>query len=136
MQASLDAGTVARDLARTPVGKLESRTAALAAQAGLARVTVQVGATRVVDIGDRTAIWRWRMSNRHFDMQGQATRHAHARRSGIDPDHGRRRLCGIFSGQQERPHRGRRNALYTAKHAGKNRTVKAEPETANVFGGE
>jgi hypothetical protein len=28
------------------------------------------------------------------------------------------------------------NALYTAKHAGKNRTVKAEPETANVFGGE
>jgi diguanylate cyclase (GGDEF)-like protein len=27
-------------------------------------------------------------------------------------------------------------ALYTAKHGGKNRTVKAEPETANVSGGE
>jgi PleD family two-component response regulator len=27
-------------------------------------------------------------------------------------------------------------ALYTAKSDGKNRTVKAEPETANVSGGE
>ena len=28
------------------------------------------------------------------------------------------------------------NALYAAKRDGKNRTVRAEPETANVFGGE
>jgi PleD family two-component response regulator len=27
-------------------------------------------------------------------------------------------------------------ALYAAKREGKNRTVKAAPETANVFGGE
>jgi diguanylate cyclase (GGDEF)-like protein len=56
MQASLDARTVARDLARAPVSKLKSRAAALGAQAGLARVTVQVGSTRLVDVGDRTAI--------------------------------------------------------------------------------
>ena len=28
------------------------------------------------------------------------------------------------------------NALYVAKHEGKNRTVRAEPQTANVLGGE
>jgi diguanylate cyclase (GGDEF)-like protein len=56
LQASLDARMVARDIARIPVAQLKSRTAKLATQAGLARVTVQIGPVRAVDIGDRTAI--------------------------------------------------------------------------------
>jgi diguanylate cyclase (GGDEF)-like protein len=56
-QASLDARTVARDLALTPIPKLEARASALARRVGLERVTVKVvGAAREVDIGDHAAI--------------------------------------------------------------------------------
>ncbi|HEX4008635.1 MAG TPA: diguanylate cyclase [Solirubrobacteraceae bacterium] len=55
-QASLRARTLAGDLALVPVAKLDKRAATFAAQLGLARVTIQVGARPVVDIGNRTAI--------------------------------------------------------------------------------
>lgn len=55
-QASLRARTVASDLALTPVQKLKTRAAALAAQGDLARVTIKVGTFPAADIGDRTAI--------------------------------------------------------------------------------
>src|ERR1700729_4136225 len=55
-QASLRARTIAGDLALTPPAKLEARARGLAGQAGLARVTVTVGAVQKVDIGAHTAI--------------------------------------------------------------------------------
>jgi diguanylate cyclase (GGDEF)-like protein len=55
-QASLRARTVASDLALTPVPQLRSRAVKLADRAGLARVTIKVGAATAVDTGDRTAI--------------------------------------------------------------------------------
>jgi hypothetical protein len=55
-QASYDARTVARDLARTPSSQLRARASALASKAGLERVTMTVGSKRAFDIGDRTAI--------------------------------------------------------------------------------
>jgi diguanylate cyclase (GGDEF)-like protein len=55
-QASLQARAMASALALTPPAKLNARTRALAAQVGTARVTVAVGDTTNVDIGDRTAV--------------------------------------------------------------------------------
>jgi diguanylate cyclase (GGDEF)-like protein len=55
-QASLQARAMASALALTPPAKLDARTRALAAQVGTARVTVAVGTTTNVDIGDRTAV--------------------------------------------------------------------------------
>jgi diguanylate cyclase (GGDEF)-like protein len=55
-QASMRARAVAGDLALTPPAKLEAQTRALAAQVGLARVTVTVGTVKEVDLGDHTAI--------------------------------------------------------------------------------
>jgi diguanylate cyclase (GGDEF)-like protein len=55
-QASLRARTLAGDLALVPVAKLDKRAATFAAQLGLARVTIAVGARPVVDIGNQTAI--------------------------------------------------------------------------------
>ncbi len=55
-QASLRARAVAADVALTPPAKIDARARALAAQVGLARVTVAVGNTQEVDIGDHTAI--------------------------------------------------------------------------------
>ena len=55
-QASLRARAVAGELALTPPAKLDARAHVLAAQAGLARLTVKVGAVEHVDIGDQTAI--------------------------------------------------------------------------------
>jgi diguanylate cyclase (GGDEF)-like protein len=55
-EASLRARAVAADLALTPPAKLDARARALAAQVGLARVTVTVGDVKDVDIGDHTAI--------------------------------------------------------------------------------
>jgi methyl-accepting chemotaxis protein len=55
-QASYDARTVARDLARTPPSQLRARASALASKAGLERVTMTVGSKRAFDIGDKTAI--------------------------------------------------------------------------------
>src|SRR6202012_2884187 len=55
-QASLRARTIAGDLALMPQAKLDARTRSLAAQAGLARVTVTVGSVKKVDIGVHTAI--------------------------------------------------------------------------------
>jgi len=55
-QASLRARRIAGDLALTPPAKLDARARDLAAQAGLARVTVTVGAVKMVDIGVHTAI--------------------------------------------------------------------------------
>jgi diguanylate cyclase (GGDEF)-like protein len=56
MQASLRARAVAGELALVPPAKLDPRAQVLAAQAGLARLTVKVGAVEEVDIGDHTAI--------------------------------------------------------------------------------
>jgi diguanylate cyclase (GGDEF)-like protein len=56
MQASLRARAVAGELALVPPAKLDARAHVLAAQAGLARLTVKVGAVDEVDIGDHTAI--------------------------------------------------------------------------------
>ena len=56
MQASLRARAVAGELALVPPAKLDARAHVLAAQAGLARLTVKVGAVEEVDIGDHTAI--------------------------------------------------------------------------------
>jgi diguanylate cyclase (GGDEF)-like protein len=56
MQASLRARAVASELALVPPAKLDARAHVLAAQAGLARLTVKVGAVEEVDIGDHTAI--------------------------------------------------------------------------------
>jgi diguanylate cyclase (GGDEF)-like protein len=55
-EASLRARAVASDLALTPPAKLEARGRGLAAQIGLARLTVSVGQARKVDLGDHTAI--------------------------------------------------------------------------------
>ena len=55
-EASLRARAVASDIALIPPAKLDARVRALAAQIGLARVTVSVGDARKVDIGDHTAI--------------------------------------------------------------------------------
>ena len=55
-QASLRARTIAGDLALTPPANLDARTRGLLAQVGLARVTVSVGAVKMVDIGVHTAI--------------------------------------------------------------------------------
>jgi diguanylate cyclase (GGDEF)-like protein len=55
-QASLRARAVATDVALTPPAQIDARARALAAQVGLARVTVSVGNTQEVDIGDHTAI--------------------------------------------------------------------------------
>src|ERR1700753_4266749 len=55
-QASLRARTIAADLALMPQAELDARARALAAQVGLARVTVTVGAVKKVDIGTHTAI--------------------------------------------------------------------------------
>ncbi|HEY2200897.1 MAG TPA: hypothetical protein VGH56_03340, partial [Solirubrobacteraceae bacterium] len=54
--ASLDARTVARELGRTLPGRLPGRVEALVDQAGFARVTVSIGAEKVADVGDPTAI--------------------------------------------------------------------------------
>src|SRR6201996_4305830 len=54
--ASLEARTLARALAGTPASQLAARTAQLAGQAGLARVTVRVGSRLVADVGDRSAV--------------------------------------------------------------------------------
>ena len=56
MQASLRARAVAGELALVPPAKLDARAHILAAQAGLARLTVKVGTVEEVDIGDHTAI--------------------------------------------------------------------------------
>lgn len=56
MQASLRARTVAGQLALTPLPQLKRKATTLAAQAGLARVTINVGALQAVNIGDPTAI--------------------------------------------------------------------------------
>ena len=56
MQASLGARAVARSRARPASEARCARSTALAAQAGLARLTVKVGAVEEVDIGDHTAI--------------------------------------------------------------------------------
>jgi diguanylate cyclase (GGDEF)-like protein len=56
MQASLRARAVASELALVPPAKLDARAHVLAAQAGLARLTVKVGTVEEVDIGDHTAI--------------------------------------------------------------------------------
>lgn len=55
-QASLDARTVARDLALVPVDRLSPRARKLARQAGIARITVRIGDHRVIGVGNRTAI--------------------------------------------------------------------------------
>ena len=55
-EASLRARTIAGDLAFTPPARLDARARALAAEMGLARVTVAVGTVEHVDIGDQTAI--------------------------------------------------------------------------------
>ncbi len=55
-EASLRARSIAADLALTPPAKLDARARALAAQIGLARVTVSVGQTKMVDFGVHTAI--------------------------------------------------------------------------------
>ncbi|MGZ6260261.1 MAG: diguanylate cyclase [Candidatus Limnocylindrales bacterium] len=55
-QASLRAREMARDLALTPPAKLDARARVLAAQIGLARVTIKVGEAQKVDLGDHTAI--------------------------------------------------------------------------------
>lgn len=54
--ASLDARTVAQDVAAIPVAKLGPRVRMIATASGLERVTVQVGSRIRVDIGDPTAI--------------------------------------------------------------------------------
>src|SRR5579884_380193 len=56
LQASLRARSMARALAFTPPSQLPARVAALAGQAGLVRVTVDVGGTRVVDRGTSEAV--------------------------------------------------------------------------------
>lgn len=53
--ATDDARSVVRALARSP-GHISTRAAALASQAGLARVSVRVGSRIVADVGDRTAV--------------------------------------------------------------------------------
>jgi diguanylate cyclase (GGDEF)-like protein len=55
-QASYDARTLARDLARTPRAQLRTAAGNLAREVGVVRVSVKVGGSRVVDLGDRTAI--------------------------------------------------------------------------------
>jgi diguanylate cyclase (GGDEF)-like protein len=55
-QASLQAGTLARELALVPVAQLPGRTSRLGGQARLARVTVRVGGRIVAAVGTRTAI--------------------------------------------------------------------------------
>ena len=55
-QASLHAGTIARDLALTPVGQLPSRATAAARQQGLARLTIRVGSTPAVDTGSHSSV--------------------------------------------------------------------------------
>ncbi|MFZ1996169.1 MAG: diguanylate cyclase [Solirubrobacteraceae bacterium] len=55
-QASLRARALAGDIALTAPAKIDARARALAAQLGLARVTVTVGNVQQVDIGDHTAI--------------------------------------------------------------------------------
>jgi diguanylate cyclase (GGDEF)-like protein len=55
-EASLRARAVASALALTPPAKLEGRARGLAAQIGLARLTVSVGQATKVDLGDHTAI--------------------------------------------------------------------------------
>jgi diguanylate cyclase (GGDEF)-like protein len=56
MQASLQARTLARELAPAPVTQLARRTSQLAGEARLARVTVKTGSNIVADVGSRQAI--------------------------------------------------------------------------------
>jgi diguanylate cyclase (GGDEF)-like protein len=56
MQASLQARSIASSLAVTPVSRLTSRADTVAAQAGVARMTIRVGTAQVVDTGSKTAI--------------------------------------------------------------------------------
>src|SRR5205807_1028681 len=51
-----DAQTLARALGHVRSSGLVADVKALAAHAGLARVTVRVGARTIVDVGDRTAV--------------------------------------------------------------------------------
>jgi diguanylate cyclase (GGDEF)-like protein len=55
-QASLRARAIAGDIALVAPARLDARARALAAQVGLSRVTVTVGNTKAVDLGDHTAI--------------------------------------------------------------------------------
>src|SRR5690242_5874477 len=55
-EASLRARAVAGDVALIPAARLDARARALAAEIGLSRVTVSIGNTRNVDLGDHTAI--------------------------------------------------------------------------------
>jgi diguanylate cyclase (GGDEF)-like protein len=55
-QASLEARTVARDLAYVPVSQLSSRVDAVLASTGLARIVVHVGRTRTISAGSHDAI--------------------------------------------------------------------------------
>lgn len=54
--ASLDARTIARQIAGTPVAQLRRQVTTLAREAGLARVDVTVGSGPTLTIGDRTAV--------------------------------------------------------------------------------
>jgi diguanylate cyclase (GGDEF)-like protein len=54
--ASIDARTLARDIELTPASALKRRVAEISRDAGLERVTIQIGSRRRVDIGDRTAV--------------------------------------------------------------------------------
>jgi diguanylate cyclase (GGDEF)-like protein len=55
-QASLQARTLARELAGVPLARLPGRTSRLAGQAGLARVTITVGSRVLTDVGSRSAV--------------------------------------------------------------------------------
>jgi diguanylate cyclase (GGDEF)-like protein len=55
-QASLRGRALASDIALIPTSKIADRARTLAGQMGLVRVTVKVGSTHRVDIGNRTAI--------------------------------------------------------------------------------
>jgi diguanylate cyclase (GGDEF)-like protein len=54
-RASLDARTVARDLARVPKNRLQARARVLACQAGISRIVI-TGGGQTVSVGDRSAI--------------------------------------------------------------------------------
>jgi hypothetical protein len=54
--ARADAAAIARAVSSVPTRELSLRVRAVAAQAGLARVTVSVGPRRILDCGDRSAV--------------------------------------------------------------------------------
>ncbi len=56
MQASLDARTLAQDLAGVPAAQIAGRAARLAGEAGLARVVVRDGSRILADAGSRAAV--------------------------------------------------------------------------------